>query len=41
MTIEIGPRGQFIALLALLGAVAAAVASQGHEIERYLKAKEM
>lgn len=41
MQIKIGPRGQLIAVLALLSAVAAAVAAQAPEIQRYLKVKAM
>ena len=41
MSIEIGPRGQLIALLAVAGAVLAAVAAQAPEIQRYLKVKAM
>jgi hypothetical protein len=41
MHIHIGPRAHFLAFLAVLGGVAAAVAAQAPEIQRYLKVKAM
>ncbi len=41
MTIRIGPKSQVLAVLGAAGAVAAAVAAQMPEIQRYLKVKAM
>jgi hypothetical protein len=41
MTVEIGPRAQSIALLAIVGLVVAAIAAQAPEIKRYLKVRSM
>jgi uncharacterized protein DUF6893 len=39
--IRIGQKGQLIMLLAVLGAVAATIAAQLPEIQRYLKVRSM
>ena len=39
--IRIGPRGQFLALAAILGGIGAAVARQLPELQRYLKIRSM
>ena len=40
-TIHVSPVMQIIAVLALIGAIVAAVLSQGPEIQRYLKVRAM
>jgi hypothetical protein len=39
--IHVTPTAQLVALLALLGAIAAAIALQAPEIQRYLKIRSM
>jgi hypothetical protein len=39
--IQIGPRGQLLMLLGVLGVVAAIIAAQMPEIQRYLKVRSM
>jgi hypothetical protein len=39
--IRIGPRGQMVALVAVLGGIGAAVARQLPELQRYLKIRSM